>query len=263
VRTWQSQQTNIQFSDIFSLGAVIIDILTFLCERKLSSFANHRAAKNRTPGRGGGVADASFHLAPNLGQVSSWLSLLEREAKKRKGLAFRAVEPIIEVVREMMARSPERRPLAGYVEGAFARTIQQLEGILAAHCIAVPIPKAKKPASSTSACQPLDTLTESEANDYDEETEKQPINITQQRSEKAALRLLDFDFPSPNSKTKYPSSLDYNSTSSSENKSPSSEGSYDPGMMVLHNLLDKKLARQPSFFDDVNASLPSLPRYEA
>ncbi|CRG92544.1 hypothetical protein PISL3812_09605 [Talaromyces islandicus] len=262
VRTWQSQQTNIQFSDIFSLGAIIIDIFTFLCERKLSSFASHRAAKNRTPGRGGGVADASFHLAPNLGQVSSWLSLLEREAKKHKGLAFRAVEPMIEVVREMMARAPERRPLAGYVESEFARTIQQLEGILSAHCIAVPLPKPKKTAPSTSAGQPLDTLTESETNDY-EEKEKQSISIPRGTSEKSALELLDFDFPSPNSKFKYPSPLDYNTTSSSENSSPSSEESYDPGMMVLHNLLDKKLARQPSFFDDVNASLPSLPRYEA
>ncbi|OKL63350.1 hypothetical protein UA08_01534 [Talaromyces atroroseus] len=140
VRTWQSQQVNAQFSDIFSLGAVITDIFTFLCERKISSFANHRSAKNRTPGRGGGVADASFHLITNLPQVSSWLTLLTQDSKKRKGLAFRAVEPMLAVVRDMVARSPEKRPKAQEVEAKFAHTIRQLEGILLAHCKQAPTP---------------------------------------------------------------------------------------------------------------------------
>jgi serine/threonine protein kinase len=138
VRTWQSQQVNAQLSDIFSLGAVITDIFTFLCERKISSFANHRSAKNRTPGRGGGVADASFHLVTNLPQVTSWLTLLTADSKKRKGLAFRAVEPMLAVVRDMIARAPERRPSAEEVEARFAHTVRQLEGIIVAHCKQAP-----------------------------------------------------------------------------------------------------------------------------
>lgn len=138
VRTWQSQQVNAQLSDIFSLGAVITDIFTFLCERKISSFANHRSAKNRTPGRGGGVADASFHLVTNLPQVTSWITLLTADSKKRKGLAFRAVEPMLAVVRDMIARAPERRPSAEEVEARFAHTIRQLEGIIVAHCKQAP-----------------------------------------------------------------------------------------------------------------------------
>ncbi|KAF3404663.1 hypothetical protein DPV78_002861 [Talaromyces pinophilus] len=138
VRTWQSQQVNAQLSDVFSLGAVITDIFTFLCERKISSFANHRSAKNRTPGRGGGVADASFHLVTNLPQVTSWLTLLTADSKKRKGLAFRAVEPMLDVVRDMIARAPERRPSAEEVEARFAHTIRQLEGIIVTHCKQAP-----------------------------------------------------------------------------------------------------------------------------
>lgn len=138
VRTWQSQQVDAQLSDVFSLGAVITDIFTFLCERKISSFANHRSAKNRTPGRGGGVADASFHLVTNLPQVTSWLTLLTADSKKRKGLAFRAVEPMLAVVRDMVARAPERRPSAEEVEARFAHTIRQLEGIIVAHCKQAP-----------------------------------------------------------------------------------------------------------------------------
>jgi serine/threonine protein kinase len=149
VRTWQSQQSNTQLSDIFSLGAVITDIFTFLCERKQSAFANHRAAKNRTPGRGGGVADASFHLAPNLGQVSSWMSLLTRDSKKRKGLAFRAVEPMLEVVREMMARSPEKRPSAKFVQYELANTIQRLDRIITIHCPAMSYNSLPKPTQAT------------------------------------------------------------------------------------------------------------------
>uniref|UniRef100_A0A093XVG6 CBL-interacting protein kinase 4 n=1 Tax=Talaromyces marneffei PM1 TaxID=1077442 RepID=A0A093XVG6_TALMA len=138
VRTWQSQQVNAQLSDIFSLGAIITDIFTFLCERKISSFASHRSAKNRTPGRGGGVADASFHLITNLPQVTSWLTLLTADSKKRKGLAFRAVDPMLAVVRDMIARDPERRPSAEEVEAGFSHTIRQLEGIIVAHCKQTP-----------------------------------------------------------------------------------------------------------------------------
>jgi serine/threonine protein kinase len=158
VRTWQSQQVNAQFSDIFSLGAVITDIFTFLCERKISSFANHRSAKNRTPGRGGGVADASFHLITNLPQVSSWLTLLTQDSKKRKGLAFRAVEPMLTVVRDMVARSPEKRPTAGEIEAKFAHTIRQLEGILLAHCKQAPAPAVMAPLAKlrTAATAPVD-----------------------------------------------------------------------------------------------------------
>ncbi|EED19463.1 protein kinase domain-containing protein [Talaromyces stipitatus ATCC 10500] len=147
VRTWQSQQVDAQLSDIFSLGAVITDIFTFLCERKISSFASHRSAKNRTPGRGGGVADASFHLITNLPQVSSWLTLLTQDSKKRKGLAFRAVEPMLNVVRDMIARIPDRRPSAEEVEAGFAHAIRQLDGIIVAHC-------KQSPAAATTSRKP-------------------------------------------------------------------------------------------------------------
>lgn len=84
------------------------------------------------------MADASFHLVTNLPQVTSWLTLLTADSKKRKGLAFRAVEPMLAVVRDMLARAPERRPPAEEVEARFAHTIRQLEGIIVAHCKQAP-----------------------------------------------------------------------------------------------------------------------------
>ncbi|KAJ5360830.1 hypothetical protein N7517_010021 [Penicillium concentricum] len=70
-------------ADIFSLAATTLDILTTLHKRTLSSFATHRSARNRSAGRGGGIADASFHLSKNAVQVQSWIALLEGDALKR------------------------------------------------------------------------------------------------------------------------------------------------------------------------------------
>lgn len=74
VQTWRSVQHDSFAADIFCLGAIILDILTVLCKRTFSAFARHRSKNNRNAGRGGGLADASFHA--NLGQVLSWAQIL-------------------------------------------------------------------------------------------------------------------------------------------------------------------------------------------
>ncbi|KAI9934299.1 hypothetical protein ASPWEDRAFT_412830 [Aspergillus wentii DTO 134E9] len=134
VHTWQSHQTNPEMSDMFSLGAVMLDIFTHLCKRKLSTFVHHRGAKNRTAGRGGGVADSSFHLDRNMGQVSSWITLLDHDAKKRKDSTFNAVRSMLAMVRTMLDKDPVSRPSAVQVEQYFSHTIQKLEGIVNLHC---------------------------------------------------------------------------------------------------------------------------------
>jgi hypothetical protein len=60
VQTWASTQHDLLAADIFSLGAVIMDIVTLLCKKSASSFARHRSARNRNAGRGGGLADARY-----------------------------------------------------------------------------------------------------------------------------------------------------------------------------------------------------------
>lgn len=74
VQTWKSVQHDSFAADVFSLGAIMMDILTVLCKRTFSSFARHRSKNNRNAGRGGGLADASFHA--NLSQVVSWAQIL-------------------------------------------------------------------------------------------------------------------------------------------------------------------------------------------
>ncbi|KAL4794639.1 hypothetical protein BDV19DRAFT_187695 [Aspergillus venezuelensis] len=134
VQVWQSRQTDPEASDIFSLGAVLLDIFTYLCKRKVSSFTSHRGAKNRTAGRGGGVADCSFHLDRNIGQVSSWITLLDQDSKKRKDPVFQAIRPMLAMSRDMVSRDPGSRPSAFQVEQLFAASIKKAEGKVTLCC---------------------------------------------------------------------------------------------------------------------------------
>ncbi|KAJ5818579.1 hypothetical protein N7474_004170 [Penicillium riverlandense] len=146
--TWKSQQTTPLPSDIFSIAAITLDILTHLCKRSLSSFASHRSARNRSAGRGGGIADASFHLSRNAVQIQSWIALLEGDARKRcrrkraSDDVFWAVPSMLSVVRSMLQPEPEMRPSARRVRKCFADVISRIPSVdgtdgVSVHCVSV------------------------------------------------------------------------------------------------------------------------------
>ncbi|KAI9738267.1 MAG: hypothetical protein M1834_008765 [Cirrosporium novae-zelandiae] len=118
--------------DIFALGAVTLDILTHLMSRKISSFTHHRAKKNVSAGRGGAIADASFHA--NLGQVSSWIKQLDKEARKKakEKQIYRGIPPILEVAENMLSKDPTMRPAIQEVEGSFFDSVTTSGGFY--HC---------------------------------------------------------------------------------------------------------------------------------
>ncbi|KAJ5588228.1 hypothetical protein N7537_010906 [Penicillium hordei] len=134
-------------ADIFSLAAITLDILTILHKRTLTSFSTHRSARNRSAGRGGGIADASFHLARNAVQVQSWIALLEGDALKRcrrdrrSDRAFWAVPKMLIVVRSMLDLEGGKRPLAKRVRRGFADAIARghgggdKDGMPGLHCV--------------------------------------------------------------------------------------------------------------------------------
>ncbi|KGO75573.1 hypothetical protein PITC_098560 [Penicillium italicum] len=134
-------------ADIFSLAAITLDILTVLHKRTLTSFSTHRSARNRSAGRGGGIADASFHLAKNAVQVQSWIALLEGDALKqcrrdrRSDRAFWAVPKMLIVVRSMLEIEGVKRPLAKRVRRGFADAITRgrgggdKDGVVVLHCV--------------------------------------------------------------------------------------------------------------------------------
>jgi serine/threonine protein kinase len=116
-----------QKSDIFSLGAIFLEILTFLLKRASRNFASHRSSKNKTPGRGGGLPDSSFHK--NLGQVESWMTTLAKDASKKEDKIFRGVSPIIALVGEMLKANPDERPTASFVQERLHAVLTNQSGL--------------------------------------------------------------------------------------------------------------------------------------
>ncbi|KIW65998.1 hypothetical protein PV04_08210 [Phialophora macrospora] len=138
VQTWQSVEQDMFASDIFSLGAVIMDILNLLCKRSYGSFQRHRSSKNRMAGRGGGLADASFHA--NLGQVFLWAQSLqndaEKKAKKAEGDVYHAVGSVVQLTLQCLERDPAARLSSAQLERKLGDQIQRFAGIDRLHCAA-------------------------------------------------------------------------------------------------------------------------------
>jgi serine/threonine protein kinase len=100
-------QLDPQAADIFSLGCVMLEVVSEQLKRTAKAFAAHRGARHRIAGRGGAVLDTSFHK--NLGQVQSWMAGLAKDAGSKKGRAradagfFHGVAPTLAVVARMLA----------------------------------------------------------------------------------------------------------------------------------------------------------------
>lgn len=136
VQSWKSTAYDMRAADVFGLAAVTMDILTVLCGRTVSSFAKHRASKNRQAGRGGGLADASFHA--NLVQVVSWAKALhtdsEKKAKKDSGKIFQLVGPLLEEILPCFDREVKRRPGAERLSEGLQRHLRDFADTGGCHC---------------------------------------------------------------------------------------------------------------------------------
>jgi serine/threonine protein kinase len=80
------------------------------------------------------VADCSFHLDRNLSQITSWITLLDHDAKKQKDPVFQAVRPMLAIIRDMLNREPADRPSAYQIEHHFSIAIHQMSRIARLHC---------------------------------------------------------------------------------------------------------------------------------
>lgn len=137
VQTWKSHAEDLPATDVFALAAVTMDMLTVLCSKTVSSFAKHRASKNRSAGRGGGLADSSFHA--NLPSVGSWAETLHKEAekklKKNSGDVFRVVGPVLQIVMQCLDREPEKRISAVSLCRRMDRHLADFGGSVKVHCL--------------------------------------------------------------------------------------------------------------------------------
>lgn len=132
-----------QQADIFSLGCIILELLSFLLKRSTSKFASFRSAKLKKGGRGGAVLDTSFHK--NLGQVEEWMTSLAKDAARKVsntdggridgGNVFRGFTPMLHVVTEMLAANPFERPSAIEVQQRMYQILRDHCGIEEPHCV--------------------------------------------------------------------------------------------------------------------------------
>ncbi|KAK5660983.1 hypothetical protein OQA88_12360 [Cercophora sp. LCS_1] len=124
---------NPQAADVFSLGCVILELISFLLKKHGRPFATYRAAKHKTPGRGGAVPDSSFHK--NLGQVESWMTQLAKDASKKDDQVFRGISPMLHVVERMLSLHPSERPAAHDVQARLYKILTESCGISEPHCV--------------------------------------------------------------------------------------------------------------------------------
>ncbi|KAG5661171.1 hypothetical protein KAF25_002814 [Fusarium avenaceum] len=128
-----------QQADIFSVGCVILELLSYLVKRTSSKFATFRSAKHKTGGRGGAVLDTSFHK--NLGQVEAWMSGLAKDASRKASSTkdganmLKGVTPILHVVTDMLATNPYGRPAAIEVQQRIYQILTEVCDITEPHCV--------------------------------------------------------------------------------------------------------------------------------
>ncbi|KAJ6257070.1 hypothetical protein Dda_7955 [Drechslerella dactyloides] len=105
VGEWAQEVSNPIKASTFSLACIFMDLLTFNAKKKISAFQSYRSVKKGSS-RGAAKPDSSFHA--NLGQVASWIGVLDREVSKR-GLEDWAVKSILQICASMFYREPGLR----------------------------------------------------------------------------------------------------------------------------------------------------------
>ena len=131
-RGWRSEAYNPNRADIYSLGCIYLDIITYLLKKKIATFISHRSAKNKKASRFSGPADASFH--GNAGQVEEWIVQLRRDSLRRKDQVFDGVPAILIICQAMLDPSPAERPEAWEIEKRVADILCGMSHITKLHC---------------------------------------------------------------------------------------------------------------------------------
>lgn len=104
-----------EMSDIFSLGCVFLDIITFMIRGKITDFVKFRSTRvampsSRSSSKTSYRNDTSFHSATD--KIYAWIDLLEEDSLCRTEQIFRGIPDILRLIRSMMAQNATTRPAA-------------------------------------------------------------------------------------------------------------------------------------------------------
>ncbi|KAJ9643604.1 hypothetical protein H2199_004283 [Coniosporium tulheliwenetii] len=122
-------------ADIFSLGCIFLDILTFLLDKKPSEAIKHRSSKHKTAGRGGrggSRVDTSYHA--NLDKVGTWIDVLDNLAMGQDDDLFRGVPYVLQLVRGMLSPNLKSRPTAVEVRDQLSDILVNYSWVVSLHC---------------------------------------------------------------------------------------------------------------------------------
>ncbi|KAI9660671.1 MAG: hypothetical protein M1821_010023 [Bathelium mastoideum] len=137
-------------ADIFSLGCIFLEILTYLMAGKLSGFVKQRTSKRKNSislpssnvtsapalKSNSSKTDTSFHA--NLGKIESWIKHLSDESCEYDESCYRGVPRLLKVVRSMVSQNPQLRPSAQQVCEKVCEALKMHSGIASTHCFVVP-----------------------------------------------------------------------------------------------------------------------------
>ncbi|KAF2652381.1 kinase-like protein [Lophiostoma macrostomum CBS 122681] len=120
-------------ADVFSLGCVFLEILTFMLKRKAHDFIKHRSSKQKISlGGKNSRTDSSFHA--NLEKIDTWIKTIEDASFEQDDDAFRAVPHVMNLIRGMLSRAPGIRPSAIEVRDRLMDVLLHYTAIPNIHC---------------------------------------------------------------------------------------------------------------------------------
>ena len=120
-------------ADIFSLGCIFLELLTFMMKKKPHEFVKHRSSKQKiNTGGKNSRTDSSFH--GNLDKIDSWMKIIEDASFAQDDVAYRAVPHIMNLIRGMLSRAPSIRPSAKDVRDRLMDILLHYTAIPNIHC---------------------------------------------------------------------------------------------------------------------------------
>jgi serine/threonine protein kinase len=129
----RSRVDDTEKADVFSLGCVFLEIVTFMLKKKPHDFVKHRSSKQKiNTGGKNSRTDSSFHA--NLEKIDTWIESLEKASFGHDDDAFRAIPPILDLIRSMLSRAPVVRPAARDVRDKLLDIVLHETAIPDIHC---------------------------------------------------------------------------------------------------------------------------------
>ncbi|KAJ4350003.1 uncharacterized protein N0V89_008624 [Didymosphaeria variabile] len=122
-------------ADVFSLGCVFVEMVTFMLKKKPNDFVKHRSTKQKEKVNNGGKnsrTDSSYHA--NMDKIESWMRILEDSASANEHEEFVAIPHILILVRTMLSRNAHMRPSARAVHSQLTDILLEYTTMPDIHC---------------------------------------------------------------------------------------------------------------------------------